>query len=363
MRRPLLPEPTRAGKPRRNERDGPWPAAVGSMTHAGATGLPSWARARVGMPLSLTTIRGDHRCAARRWRACSASALAAGPGGRRGVHRRSSTARAATGWMTNTGQAAARGQRPGRRPQPARLGGLHRRPRQAARRLRARLRLQALQGLQLRRLPPRRRPEGPGHDRPGDRHRRHEGAPACTTPAPSTTWSPPRVNAQKPAGEWNHMTITARGPKIEVALNGETVSEIDLDQWTEPGKRPDGSKPQVQQRHGQGHDPVGLPRLPGPRPGLLVQEREDQGAELIDRRPETETTAATLQGPPRSSIRFVSEGHDHQSPPPPPPSPPPPPPQSPPPPPPQSPPPPPASPPPQSPPPIRPNRPRRRLVA
>ena len=38
------------------------------------------------------------------------------------------------------------------------------------------------------------------------------------------------------------MTITAKGPNIEVDLNGQTVSKIDLDQWTEPGKRPDGSK-------------------------------------------------------------------------------------------------------------------------
>ncbi|WP_422926656.1 3-keto-disaccharide hydrolase [Singulisphaera sp. PoT] len=52
----------------------------------------------------------------------------------------------------------------------------------------------------------------------------------------------PKVNAQKPAGEWNHMTITAKGPKIEVVLNGEAVSKIDLSEWTEPGKRPDGSK-------------------------------------------------------------------------------------------------------------------------
>jgi len=51
----------------------------------------------------------------------------------------------------------------------------------------------------------------------------------------------PRTNAQKPAGQWNHMTITAKGPKITIALNGEDVSQIDLDQWTEPGKRPDGS--------------------------------------------------------------------------------------------------------------------------
>ena len=30
----------------------------------------------------------------------------------------------------------------------------------------------------------------------------------------------PRTNAQKPAGEWNHMTIRAEGPKIAVSLNG-----------------------------------------------------------------------------------------------------------------------------------------------
>jgi hypothetical protein len=51
----------------------------------------------------------------------------------------------------------------------------------------------------------------------------------------------PKENAQKPAGEWNHMTITAKGPKITVVLNDKEVSTIDLDQWNEPGKRPDGS--------------------------------------------------------------------------------------------------------------------------
>ncbi len=51
----------------------------------------------------------------------------------------------------------------------------------------------------------------------------------------------PVKNAQKPAGEWNHMTITAQGPVIAVTLNGEDVSRIDVDEWTVPGKRPDGS--------------------------------------------------------------------------------------------------------------------------
>ncbi len=52
---------------------------------------------------------------------------------------------------------------------------------------------------------------------------------------------PPTENAQKPAGEWNHMTITARGPDIAIVLNGKEVSKIDLDAFKEPGKRPDGS--------------------------------------------------------------------------------------------------------------------------
>jgi len=51
----------------------------------------------------------------------------------------------------------------------------------------------------------------------------------------------PKTNAQKPAGEWNHMTITARGPKIAVAINGTEVTAINLDEWMSPGKRPDGS--------------------------------------------------------------------------------------------------------------------------
>ena len=39
----------------------------------------------------------------------------------------------------------------------------------------------------------------------------------------------PSENAQKPAGEWNHMTITARGPKITVVL---TASKSRRSTWT-----------------------------------------------------------------------------------------------------------------------------------
>lgn len=45
----------------------------------------------------------------------------------------------------------------------------------------------------------------------------------------------------KPAGEWNHMVITADDNIITVNLNGEDINRMDLDQFTEPGKRPDGT--------------------------------------------------------------------------------------------------------------------------
>lgn len=52
---------------------------------------------------------------------------------------------------------------------------------------------------------------------------------------------PPSKNNLKPAGEWNSVTITCRGPHITVEVNGEKVAEMNCDEWTEPGKRPDGS--------------------------------------------------------------------------------------------------------------------------
>ena len=51
----------------------------------------------------------------------------------------------------------------------------------------------------------------------------------------------PARNAMKPAGEWNRMTVTCRGARITAAINGETVTSINLDEWTKPGLRPDGS--------------------------------------------------------------------------------------------------------------------------
>ena len=43
------------------------------------------------------------------------------------------------------------------------------------------------------------------------------------------------------AGDWNKYVITAKGPRITVSLNGEVICAMDLDQWTQAGKNPDGS--------------------------------------------------------------------------------------------------------------------------
>ena len=53
---------------------------------------------------------------------------------------------------------------------------------------------------------------------------------------------PPGKNVEKPIGEWNHYTITCKGPMLTVILNGEEIIHVNLDDWKEPHKNPDGSK-------------------------------------------------------------------------------------------------------------------------
>ena len=52
----------------------------------------------------------------------------------------------------------------------------------------------------------------------------------------------PSETADKPAGEWNHIVITAKGSKLQIVMNDKQIIDMDLDKWTEPGKNPDGSK-------------------------------------------------------------------------------------------------------------------------
>jgi hypothetical protein len=52
----------------------------------------------------------------------------------------------------------------------------------------------------------------------------------------------PTVNAQRPVGEWNHIEITCDGPRIGAVLNGKKVTDANLDLFTQPNRRPDGSE-------------------------------------------------------------------------------------------------------------------------
>ena len=51
----------------------------------------------------------------------------------------------------------------------------------------------------------------------------------------------PKKSAVKKPGEWNRMTITCKGPMIDVLLNGEQVTEMDMTRWTSAKTNPDGS--------------------------------------------------------------------------------------------------------------------------
>jgi hypothetical protein len=52
----------------------------------------------------------------------------------------------------------------------------------------------------------------------------------------------PSKSLVKKPGEWNRYTVTCKGKKIKVALNGEIVTKMDMDLWTSATKNPDGSE-------------------------------------------------------------------------------------------------------------------------
>jgi hypothetical protein len=52
--------------------------------------------------------------------------------------------------------------------------------------------------------------------------------------------APMKSTVKKP-GQWNHITIVCNGKHITVTLNGETVTKMDMSQWTSATKNPDGS--------------------------------------------------------------------------------------------------------------------------
>jgi len=52
----------------------------------------------------------------------------------------------------------------------------------------------------------------------------------------------PAANRASKPGEWTHFEITCKGPHISVDVNGKEVAKLNADEWTEPGKRLDGSQ-------------------------------------------------------------------------------------------------------------------------
>ncbi len=51
----------------------------------------------------------------------------------------------------------------------------------------------------------------------------------------------PSKNTVKPPGKWNRVTVTAKGSRIGVVLNGQEIIDANLADWTEAGKNPDGT--------------------------------------------------------------------------------------------------------------------------
>jgi hypothetical protein len=52
---------------------------------------------------------------------------------------------------------------------------------------------------------------------------------------------PPAKDVAKPVGEWNRFTITCRDSHVSLIFNGEEVWNVDLNDWKEPKKNPDGT--------------------------------------------------------------------------------------------------------------------------
>lgn len=52
----------------------------------------------------------------------------------------------------------------------------------------------------------------------------------------------PSQSVAKPAGEWNRYTITCQGSRLWLVFNGVQVQNLDLNDWTEAHKNPDGTE-------------------------------------------------------------------------------------------------------------------------
>ena len=53
---------------------------------------------------------------------------------------------------------------------------------------------------------------------------------------------PAAAMPEKPAGQWNTLSLKLAGSKLVCVINGTEVQNLDLDDWDTPNKNPDGSK-------------------------------------------------------------------------------------------------------------------------
>lgn len=53
---------------------------------------------------------------------------------------------------------------------------------------------------------------------------------------------PAAAMPEKPAGQWNQLTLRMVGSKLVCTINGVEVQNLDLDDWDTPSRNPDGSK-------------------------------------------------------------------------------------------------------------------------
>ena len=52
----------------------------------------------------------------------------------------------------------------------------------------------------------------------------------------------PKGDYSKPVGQWNRCKLVCEGPEVSFRLNGKLAFKINLDEWKEAGKNPDGSE-------------------------------------------------------------------------------------------------------------------------
>ncbi|MEI7732655.1 MAG: DUF1080 domain-containing protein [Verrucomicrobiota bacterium] len=76
---------------------------------------------------------------------------------------------------------------------------------------------------------------------------------------------PPSKNMAKPLGEWNRFTITCRDSRVSLVFNGEEVFDVDLNDWKEVKKNPDGTPNKFRQalKDFSRNGPLGLQGLHG----------------------------------------------------------------------------------------------------